>query len=222
MDEERKLIEMFARHQGITLEAPKPEDSFKHSAVELDQGRQQAQELYDQNPDLGLTDPMKKDLGGARYPELAGVAGLFETGLRKNPGFLPAPLGNPDLWTRVSALDRSNGRMIWAGQVLQSGGETGELTAVGAEVGLCAATIQKAREIINDPATSAEIRTVVIGAFSELFRMEEEAAVREQENKKALEQNKQPIVAESAQVVERSAVSRAIEGFLKAVKKEAP
>ena len=113
--------------------------------------------------------------------------------------------------------------MVWAGQLLQRGGETGELTAVAAEVGLSGAALRKADQIIKDPATSTDLRAGVNAAFCEVFRLHSEQAAQAEDTKKALAQKTQPLLGEVEQNAERGAMTRAVEGFLKMLKgKEAP
>lgn len=213
MSKEQELVELFERAHG-PLNPARPEDSFLHSEADLEKGREQARVAADAFPEFKLAADVARDFAADRYPEMGGVVELLRMGVEEHPGLIPGPVGDPALWTQVGALDRASGRLIYAGQLIQGGGEAGALTVGAAANGLCEGAAQRAADLIAAPGTADNVRSLVRSAFCEPFRLLTDQRDREAQQQKVKDEGTRPLQDQIDKTAERAALTRAIEAFL--------
>lgn len=215
-DDREKLIALFASLAEVRT--PEPAAALGRTVPELSDGQQQAAALAGSllRTRPGLVDPQA--VGRRRFPNLQGTASHFAAGLEKNPDLAAEIFAAPEVFAGAVALDQAAGRLIFAGQLVWYGGETGELLAGAAAAATCTDTIDKARARLADLNAPADLRADLALCFSESFRTQQDHQQRVAEAHAQKDRAAQPYQDQIKQAHDAQALASLVDAFMSAVK----
>ena len=192
--------------------------AFAHTAPELAEGSRGAREQFAQLPELTLSDDQRRDLATSRFPALQGVAALLCRPLGLHPEIEAASHRAP-LLDRTVRLDQALHRLVFAGELLWRGGESGELLSAAAARAACDGVVKEAQAQRDEPQTPAQARFALRSLFSEPERLEaaiQDQAARERDGNARAEG---PLRAQISAAEDSAAMARVIEAFLQSLRR---
>lgn len=217
-DPKRRLLSIFSG--VVEVQRPDFDQILAIPEDKLARGQDEVGTLVE-----GLVRPNADELdpraaGRQRFPALQGTAALFAEGLEKHPDLAAEILADGATFRGAVALDQSLGRLVFCGELLHLGADTGELLAATAAQRLCLEAAAEARRRIADPSTSAPARSDLSVAFAETFRLQQDAEAQRERAAALSAAVAQPYLGALDEAKRSADLAAAVDAYLSSLKEQ--
>ncbi len=198
----------------IEVRKPNPDLTLQVPTSDLAAGLEQATTLLTHvlHPDPADIDPQA--VGRQRFPDIYGVLSLMADGLAQAPEIAEEIQATPAAFTGAVTLDQAIGRLVYAGQIVDQGGQLGEALAGAAAQDLCLTTVRQVRQQVQDLKQPADRRSSLAMIFEEAFRFYDDYLQQQQQAQNTSANAKQPYLDQAQQGQSNADLIKVVDAFV--------